>query len=202
MTTILRLDCSPVGEASYSRQLGDEVMARLQLKHAGATVIARDLAANPPSPVTLSFTQHMRTHPTAELAAMVPAFAESEALIAELEATQVLVIATPMHNFTVPAVLKLWLDQVARVGRTFQSTPEGKIGSLADRPCYICIASGSPFSGDAARQPDFLRPYLTAILACMGIRELTFFQAEAAARDPENAMARAHAQIAEAFGDA
>ena len=195
MTTILRLDCSPSGEASFSRKLGDEAMTLLLARHAGATAVTRNLADNPPSPVTVGFTQHMRTHQTAELAAAVPALAESEALIAELEASDVLVLATPMHNFTVPAVLKLWLDQIVRFGRTFQNTPDGKIGLLADRPCYICIASGSLFSGEAARQPDHLTPYLTAILSCIGLRDLTYFQAEAAGRDPEAVMALTLAEI-------
>ena len=194
-TSILRLDCSPSGEASYSRRLGDAVLARLRTQHPDAAVIARNLADSPPSPVTEGFTRAMRTHQTAAEAATVPALAESEALIAELEASQVLVIATPMHNFTVPAVLKLWLDQVVRFGRTFRSTPEGKIGLLADRPCYVCIASGSLFSGGEARQPDHLTPYLTDILACMGIRGVTFIRAEAAARDPDAVMARALASI-------
>ena len=194
-TSILRLDCSPSGEASYSRRLGDAVLARLRTQHPDAAVIARNLADSPPSPVTEGFTRAMRTHQTAAEAATVPALAESEALIAELEASQVLVIATPMHNFTVPAVLKLWLDQVVRFGRTFRSTPEGKIGLLADRPCYVCIASGSLFSGGEARQPDHLTPYLTDILACMGILGVTFIRAEAAARDPEAVMARALASI-------
>lgn len=195
-TTILRLDCSPGGEASYSCQLGDALLEALRTRHPGAALVARNLADSPPSPVTEGFTLAMRTHQTAALAATAPALAESEALIAELEASQVLVIATPMHNFTVPAVLKLWLDQVVRFGRTFRSTPEGKTGLLADRPCYVCIASGSLFSGEAARQPDHLTPYLSAILACMGIRDVTYFRAEAAARDPEAVMARTLAAIA------
>ncbi len=189
MTTILRLDCSPSGEASFSRKLGDEAMALLLAQHPGASVATRNLADCPPTAVTESFTRHMRTHQTAEQAATVPAFAESEALIAELEASDILVLATPMHNFTVPAVLKLWLDQIVRFGRTFQSTPDGKVGLLADQPCYICVASGSPFSGEAARQPDHLTPYLTDILVCIGLRNLHWFQAEAAARDPETVMA-------------
>lgn len=195
MTTILRLDCSPSGSQSISRQLGDLVQERLLIRHPGATVLRRDLAENPPPPVDAGFTQAMRTHQIAELAASAPALAVSEELIAELERSDVLALSTPMHNFTVPAVLKLWLDQIVRFGRAFQSTPEGKIGLLADRPCYICIAAGGLFSGEAARQPDHLTPYLRDILACVGIRDLTFFQAEAASRDPETVMPRVFAEV-------
>lgn len=203
MQTLLRLECSPSGAAAYSTALGDAVERRWLSSAADRRVLRRNLAANPPPPITHAFTAGMREHQTAESARGVPAFAASEELIGELEATQALLIATPMHNFTVPAVLKLWLDQVARFGRSFQSTPEGKIGLLADRPTFVCIASGSPFSGEAARQPDFLTPYLRAILACIGIRNLTFFQAEGAARAPDEVMARVLGEIeALAIGEA
>lgn len=195
MTTILRLDCSPSGAQSISRQLGDFVQQRLLTKSPDATILRRDLADRPPPPVDAGFTQAMRSHQSAELAASAPALTVSEELISELERSDVLMLSTPMHNFTVPAVLKLWLDQIVRFGRTFQSTPEGKVGLLLDRPCFICIASGGDFSGEAARQPDHLTPYLTDILACVGIRDVTFFQAEAAARDPETVMAKTFAAM-------
>ena len=73
-------------------------------------------------------------HTTAESARDAGVLQESEQLIEELDAADILVISTPMHNFTVPAVLKAWIDQVGRFGRTFQSTPTGKVGLLRDRP--------------------------------------------------------------------
>jgi len=64
----------------------------------------------------------MIAHQTAESARGVDALVRSEILIGELE-TSDLVISTPMHNFTVPALLRAWIDQVVRFGRTFRSTP-------------------------------------------------------------------------------
>ncbi len=196
MQTILRLDCSPNGSHAFSHTLGDAVEQRLRARHPTAAIIRRNLADDPPPPVDRAFSIGMRTHQTAEAASGVPAFLVSESLIRELEATDALLITTPMHNFTLPAVLKLWLDQVVRFGRTFESTPDGKIGKLADRLTVVCIASGSAFSGDAARQPDFLTPYLRAILACIGLHDVTFFRAEAAGRNPETVMAACLAEIA------
>ena len=89
-------------------------------------------------------------------------------LIVELEATDALVIATPMHNFTVPAALKAWIDQVVRIGRTFRSTPDGKIGLLGPPP----------------RQPDFLSPYLRQVLATIEISDVRFHMLEGVARNP------------------
>jgi FMN-dependent NADH-azoreductase len=85
---------------------------------------------------------------------------QSEELIQDLEWADFVVIGTPMHNFTVPSALKAWIDHIVRVRRTFNVTTEGKVGTLRDRPVFIAVSSGGRFSGERARQPDFLTPYL------------------------------------------
>jgi FMN-dependent NADH-azoreductase len=121
----------------------------------------------------------------------------SEELIQELESADVLVIGTPMHNFTVPSVLKAWIDHVVRVRRTFNVTPNGKVGLLRDRPVFVAISSGGRFSGERARQPDFLTPYLKAVLGIIGLRDLTFFSVQGTGSGPEAiAAARARAEQA------
>lgn len=111
--------------------------------------------------------------------------ARSEELIEELEGADIVVIATPMHNFTVPAALKLWIDHIVRVRRTFSVTPDGKVGMLRDRPVFIAVSSGGRFSGERARQPDFLTPYLQAILGTVGLHDLTFFSVQGTGADPD-----------------
>jgi hypothetical protein len=71
------------------------------------------------------------------------------------EFADVVVIGTPMHNLTVPAALKAWIDHVVRARRTFTISAAGKVGTLRDRPVFVAIASGGRFSGERARQPDF-----------------------------------------------
>jgi FMN-dependent NADH-azoreductase len=105
----------------------------------------------------------------------------SEALIQEVEAADVIVIGTPMYNLTVPSVLKAWLDQILRAGRTFRSTPAGKVGMLPDRPVFIGIASGGVFTGERANQPDFLTPYLSVVLGSIGLKTLQFLPVQATA---------------------
>jgi FMN-dependent NADH-azoreductase len=105
----------------------------------------------------------------------------AEALIEEVEAADVIVIGTPMHNLTVPSVLKAWIDQILRAGRTFKSTPAGKVGMLRDRPVFIGIASGGVFTGDRANQSDFLTPYLAAVLGSAGLKTLQFLPVQATA---------------------
>lgn len=98
-----------------------------------------------------------------------PTFEVSEALIGELERSDILLIATPMHNFTLPAALKLWIDYVLHIHRTFSSGPEGKTGLLSNRPVYVLVGSGGFHQGELARQPDFLTPYLRQVLNTLGL---------------------------------
>ncbi|MET4315032.1 FMN-dependent NADH-azoreductase [Bradyrhizobium sp. RT4b] len=105
----------------------------------------------------------------------------SEALIREVEAADVIVIGVPMHNLTVPSVLKAWIDQILRAGRTFLSTPAGKVGLLRDRPVFVGIASGGVFTGQKADQPDFLTPYLSAVLGSIGLKIVQFLPVQATA---------------------
>jgi FMN-dependent NADH-azoreductase len=94
------------------------------------------------------------------------------------------VIATPMHNLMVPSALKAWLDHVVQADRTFRITAEGKVGTLRDRPVFIAIASGGTFTGVNAQQPDYLRPWLKAVLAGIGLLDVRFFSVEGTGQKP------------------
>jgi FMN-dependent NADH-azoreductase len=183
MQTILYISCSPRGPTSYSLTFAEELLARLHRSHPAAAIQRRDLAADPPTFVDAAFCNAIL-----DPASPPKAFAQSETLISELERADAVVIATPMHNFTVPAVLKAWIDQVVRIHRTFTSTPAGKVGMLADRPVFIVIASGGWFSGPSPTgtpaQPDFLTPYLRAILATIGLRDIHILTLEGVTRGP------------------
>jgi FMN-dependent NADH-azoreductase len=185
MTTILQILVSP-RPASISRRVACKIVAHVAAQRPGASLIERDLAAEPPP------------HPDLELYEAIlsptpdddPRFALSEQMIAELEAADFVVIGTPMNNFTVPSPLKAWIDHVVRIRRTFRSTPAGKIGLLRDRPLIIVSAHGG-YCGDAPPgQPDFLTPYLRAVFETIGIRSVEFLRLEGLTRGPE-AMARA-----------
>lgn len=103
----------------------------------------------------------------------------SEALIREVEAADVIVIGTPMYNYTIPSTLKAWIDQILRVGRTMKSTTAGKVGMIRDRPVFIGVTSGGIFTGDRASQSDFLTPYLSVAFSSIGLKTLQFLSVEA-----------------------
>jgi FMN-dependent NADH-azoreductase len=183
MRSILYVSCSPRGADSQCLWFAQEVLGRLRQIHPAALVRTRDLIADPPGLVDAAFSNAVLRAGGAS-----DAFRQSESLIQELEAADAVVIATPMHNYTVPAVLKAWIDQVVRIHRSFVSTPAGKVGSLHDRPVFVVIASGGWFSGPsptgAPAQPDFLTPYLRAILNTIGLRTIHFLTLEGVTRGP------------------
>lgn len=176
MRNILWLNCGPRGDASISQRAGAQMIASIARAYPDAHIEARELALNPVSSIDAAFTENM--FKTGDEARNEPSLRVSETLIEELIKADLLVISTPMHNFTVPVPLKAWIDQVVRVNRTFKRTPRGKEGLLADKPAYVLIASGGGVQGDDAGQPDFLTPYLQAVLKTIGITTVKFFYLE------------------------
>ncbi|RVA57128.1 flavodoxin family protein [Mesorhizobium sp. M7A.F.Ca.US.001.01.1.1] len=174
---ILHIDVSPRLE-SHSRRLSAAIVERLIELAPGASVTRRDLGADPLPHAAADYAVALSS-PATLAAPPKGALDRSEALIQEVEAADVIVIGTPMHNFTIPSVLKAWIDQILRVGRTMKSTPAGKVGMLRDRPAFIGVASGAVFSGERANQPDFLTPYLSLAFGSIGLKTLQFLSVQA-----------------------
>ena len=184
MRSILYVSCSPRGPASHSGRFGAVVLERLGRLYPDAALIRRDLIADPVGLVDAAFSAAILDPSSGS-----DRFPRSEVLIQELEAADAVVLATPMHNYTVPAALKAWIDQIVRIHRSFASTPAGKVGLLPDRPVIVVIASGGWFTGPtptgAPAQPDFLTPYLRAVFNTIGITDLHFITLEGVTRGPE-----------------
>jgi FMN-dependent NADH-azoreductase len=176
---ILHIHFSPRPE-SHSRELSAAILKKLLEIAPVASISRRDFGAAPVPHAAPDYATALS--PPATLAAPPRGALElSEALIEEIEAADVIIIGTPMYNLTVPSALKAWIDQILRAGRTFMSTPAGKVGMLQDRPVFIGIASGGVFTGDRANQPDFLTPYLSVTLGSIGLKTLQFFSVRATA---------------------
>jgi FMN-dependent NADH-azoreductase len=183
MKNLLAISCSPNGDDSVGDQLAKEMIADLCRAHPGLAVSTRDLVASPVSPISAAYAKAVINGASSD----DPAFEESERLIAELEHCEALVITTPIHNFTLPAALKLWVDNVVRARRTFMVGPSGKIGLLRNRPVYVIVSSGGVHRGPAANQPEFLTAYLRHVLNCVGLQDMNFIYLQAMAAGPEYA---------------
>lgn len=170
MNSVLLINASPQGPVSHANQLALELVACLRQRHPRLELVERDLGAHPLPALGTDYARALTTPTPFE----APVFEVSEALIGELERSEALIIATPMHNFTLPAAFKLWIDYVLRIHRTFSSGPDGKLGLLRDRPVYVLVGSGGFHQGERARQPDFLTPYLRHVLNTLGLFDVHF----------------------------
>jgi FMN-dependent NADH-azoreductase len=183
---ILHISCSPRGQASESYRLSRRIVAFLLVSEPTAKIVNRGIGDGGISHIDGDYAAALSTtrEPSATVS-QTASFSDSEELIRELESSDFVVIGTPMHNFTVPSTLKAWIDHIVRVRRTFDSTKEGKQGKLSDRPIFVAVSSGGRYSGGRARQPDFLTPYLKAVLGTIGLRDLTFFSVEGTSAGPD-----------------
>jgi len=181
--TILRILCSPRGSASASHRLSQHLVDQLVRSRGGQGLPVIDIDATRLPHVDAAYAAALcaPADPPPDACAH-GTLRQSDELIQALRDARYVVIATPMHNYTVPSALKAWIDHVVRVRHTFQITPQGKIGTLADRPVFVAIASGGEFTGEAARQPDFLTPYLKAVLGTIGLHDVRFHSAQGTAR--------------------
>ncbi|VTU16280.1 FMN-dependent NADH-azoreductase [Variovorax sp. RA8] len=176
MMRILHVSCSPRGQAAESYKLSQKVIGFLLKAEPSAVLVNRAIGggAMPHIDANYALAQHSSTAQLSQEGSV----SRSEELIQELESSDVVVIGTPMHNLTIPSALKAWIDHVVRARRTFNVTAEGKVGALRDRPVFVAVASGGRFSGERARQPDFLTPYLRTILGTIGLKDLNFFSVQ------------------------
>ena len=167
---ILRLDASARIEGSSSRRLADLFLASLPVAH---DVIVRDLAV--PLPLLDATWIGANFTPEADrMPAQAEALALSDALIAEIEAADVLLIGAPVYNFGVPAALKAWIDLVCRARRTFAYGPNGPVGLLKNKRAVVLYTSGGTAMGSPI---DFASAYLRHLLGVIGITDGAFVDA-------------------------
>lgn len=182
MATLLHIDSSPL-QSSISRELTGEFAKTWKARNPNGTVIDRDLAANPAKPVDQAWIGAAYTPEGGRTEEQKAILANSDALIAELEKADEIVIGVAMHNFSIPSTLKLWIDQVARSGKTFSYGSNGPQGLLVGKKATVLIASGGVYkTGTPAAAFDFVEPYLRTVLGFIGITDVNFVTAGGAAQ--------------------
>lgn len=188
MPTLLRVDSSPMFQTSVSRQLTEEFVQRWRALHPDGRVISRDLNETQLAPVTAQWIAAAYT-PEESLSSEQKQILElSDTLIAELKAADEYVIGVPMHNFSIPSTAKLWIDLIARRGKTFTYAEGRPKGLLQGKKATFLVASGGKYdAGTALASFNFIEPYLRAVFAFLGVTQTTFINAGGTAelRSPE-----------------
>ncbi|ENO90621.1 FMN-dependent NADH-azoreductase [Thauera linaloolentis] len=172
---ILQINGSARSEGANSTRVANGIVARLLAAEPQARVVLRDLARNPAPVIDEAALGALFTpveQRTPEQAARV---AQSDALIAEVQAADVIVLGVPMYNFGISSQLKNWIDAIARAGVTFRYTENGPEGLLKGKKALVAFARGGRYRGTPA---DTQTPYLQAVLGFVGITDVRFVYAE------------------------
>jgi len=186
MSRILYISSSPRGSASYSNQVAARVIRELEQATPQTTVTVRDLARDPLPHVDEDFVAATRSADGPSTERQRAILAQSDALVAELFAADVVVIAAPMINFSVATTLKSWFDYIARAGRTFSYSEAGPKGLVTGKRVILVSASGGIYSGENAGF-DFQVPWLKNILGFLGMTDVEVIRVEGTAFGPEAA---------------
>lgn len=175
MPTLLHVDSSPVYDRSVSRQLTAAFVTQWQASHPDGRVIDRDLNAPAIAPITSEWVTAAYTPAEARTPKQNQSLALSDSLVAELEQADEYVVGVPMHNFGVPSVLKLWIDQIARVGKTFSYADGTPKGLVVGKKATFIIATGGIYDAQTQMASfNFVEPYLRSVFGFLGLTDATF----------------------------
>jgi FMN-dependent NADH-azoreductase len=195
---ILQIHSSARADGSHSSRLARRIVERLQAawpEAAAATITVRDLGRTAHPELNESALQALFTPPEQRTQEQAARVALDDALIAEVQAADVVVLGVPMYNFGVPAPLKNWIDAISRAKVTFQYTANGPEGLLKGKKVYVALTRGGRYRNTPA---DTQVPYLKTVLSFLGLSDIQFIYAEGLAMGPEaeqQALSSAQAQI-------
>ena len=178
--TILHINSSERIQDSVTRQVSAELVSQLQ-KQSGLAIKSRDLVKGIPF-INEDWIHANFTDPEQRTEQNKQALKTSDQLVEELQAAEILVIASPIYNFSVPAVLKAWIDQVARARLTFRYTENGPEGLLKTKKAYLVMASGGVPLGS---EVDYASTYLNQVMNFLGIHDVTVVDAGSLIQDTE-----------------
>lgn len=192
---ILELHSSARVDNSHSTALARRLVAGLTAANPAAHVAVRDLAATPHPALDEAALQALFTPPEQRKPEQQARVALDDALIAEVQRADVVVLGVPMYNFGVSTQLKNWIDAIARARVTFEYAEHGPRGLLTGKKVYVALARGGRYRDTAT---DTQVPYLRTVLGFLGMTDIEFIYAEGLALGAEAeraSLADAHAQI-------
>ena len=189
--TILRIDASMRRQKSVSRMLADEMVVALGARTSSVQVTNRDLASGI-GIVNAAWIEAERTSEENRTSDQRALLTQSDALVAELQAADDIVIATPIYNFSVPAALKAWIDLICRDKITFVYENDTPRGLLSNKRATVIVTSGGTLAG---KDIDFTTSYIRHILGFIGVDDVTIIDVTGLSKDRSKVIADARKQI-------
>jgi FMN-dependent NADH-azoreductase len=172
---ILQVNSSARAEGSHSSRLANDLVTRLRSTRTDAALTVRDLGRTPHPELNEATLQALFTPEAQRTPEQAARVALDDALIAEIQRADVVVLGVPMYNFGVPAALKNWIDAISRAKVTFRYTEKGPEGLLTGKKVYVVLTRGGLYRNTPA---DTQVPYLRAVLGFLGMSDVELVYAE------------------------
>jgi FMN-dependent NADH-azoreductase len=188
---VLLVTASAQQEGSVTRRFAAELIQELKAQTGQVAVKQRDVAQGLPF-VDAAWVNANFTRAEQRSSEQQAILSQSDRLVEEINDADIILIASPIYNFSVPASLKAWIDMVARVGLSFNYTPEGPVGLMTGKKAYVVMASGGTQLGSDI---DFASGYLRHVLGFIGIDDVSFISAERFNQEDQDAITKIQSRI-------
>ena len=183
---ILRIDGSTRHSRSVSRTLTDLAVSILHDQFGVAHVTQRDTRSGIGN-ISNAWRNASLTPSETRSAEDRAVLAQSEALMNELAGADLLLIAAPIYNFSIPAALKSWIDLICR-DNVDGARADNLVGRSRHKQALIILTSNYTM---ANADDDFATPYLKFMMKFIGIDSVTFIDATGLGNDQAGVFARA-----------
>jgi FMN-dependent NADH-azoreductase len=181
MKKILNIISSPRGAASYSIQLAQALLDRLQAANPGSTVKTINLVEKHFPHLEEAHLVSFFTPPHQQTEKDKEALRHSDEAIREIMEADILVVGAPMYNFAIHSSLKAWIDHVVRVGVTFNYSEKGAEGLVKGKKLFLVLSTGGVYSEGPMKAHDYVEPYLRWMLGFIGLTDITTVRVEGTA---------------------
>lgn len=172
--TILHISSSAQNQQAISTQLGLQLAKGLQSKLAKAKIIERNLNNSELALLDNEWVAANFTPEEERNQAQQDKLSVSDSYVEELLQSNIIIIGSPIYNFSVPAALKAYIDLICRARSTFKYTENGPVGLLQNKKAYVVLTSG----GVAIDSPvDFATPYIKQVFNFIGVKDITIIDA-------------------------
>ena len=175
MPSLLAIESSPRGDRSVSRSLTNNFIEDWKKQHGSGSVTVRDLQKTHLPFVDAPWIAGAYTPAEQHSPEIQDAIKVSNDLIAELMAADQIVIGTSLYNFSVPAILKAYIDHIVRINVTFTPSYEGLVKG---KKVTVILASGGVYTpGSPTENYNVAGAYLKQILGFIGITDVNIILA-------------------------
>ena len=191
MKKVLVINSSARALRSQSRKLTETFMANWKSIHKNPTISYRDLGNADVPHINEKWIAAAFKPETTRSEEEAEALKISDTYIAELREADVIVLGSPMYNWSVPSVLKAYIDQIVRVNETFKfnaaNVQNPYTGLLENKTLFLLLSRGEPGyeKGDYNEHMDFQSGYLKTVFNIIGISNIHVIAVSGISYGPE-----------------